>query len=136
MVEFVPARWKRWTVALAAFSLLCTFSLIGANKWLKGVNLPLYIQVYLILVVTTSAISFVLYGTDKLLAIRDKRRIPERVLNFFAWCGGWPGAIFGQETFRHKTQKASFRLRFWIIVCVHLAVIVFSLYLWWNGGEK
>ncbi len=134
MVELVPERWKRWTVALAAFALLCTFGLMGANRWLKAVNLPSLLQVYLILIIVTSVISFVLYGTDKLLAIRNKRRIPERVLHFFSWCGGWPGAIFGQETFRHKTQKKQFRWRFWAIVAIHLLAIFTCLYRWWNSA--
>ena len=75
-------------------------------------------------------VTFLAYGIDKRRAVHDKRRIPERVLHLFSWCGGWPGAIFGQETFRHKTQKASFRTKFWLIVVVHLSVILFALWLW------
>ena len=128
-MKLVPERLKRWTVGLAVFSLLCTLGLMAANRWLKGVELPLLLRGYLILILVSSLLSFAFYGFDKMQAVREKRRIPEKTLHFLAWCGGWPGAIFGQETFRHKTQKQSFRFRFWAIVIVHLAVIGLCLYL-------
>ena len=37
--------------------------------------------------------------------------------------GGWPGAWIAQQSFRHKTQKGSFRLAFVFTVLVNAGVI-------------
>lgn len=64
-----------------------------------------------------NAISFAAFGIDKFLAIHKRRRISERRLLQLAMIGGSIGAIAGQQTFRHKTQK--FKRILWIIVLVH-----------------
>lgn len=33
--------------------------------------------------------------------------------------GGWPGALFAQERFRHKTRKATFQAVFWLTVALN-----------------
>ncbi len=58
-----------------------------------------------------SVITFVLYGTDKRKAIRGARRIPERVLLGFSFCGGAVGGLLGMSAFRHKTKH----WYFWLI---------------------
>lgn len=57
------------------------------------------------------------------------RRVPEATLLVFGVTGGWPGAIAGQQLFRHKTQKQPFRTYFFISVVVSIAVMgaVYSL---------
>jgi hypothetical protein len=35
--------------------------------------------------------------------------------------GGWPGALVAQETLRHKSKKASFRIVFWATVLINCA---------------
>ena len=37
---------------------------------------------------------------------------------------GLPGAIVGQEVFRHKTQKVAFRTLFWMSVAINMAAFV------------
>lgn len=71
-----------------------------------------------------SLLSFLLYAKDKWAAQRDAGRTPENTLHMLALLGGWPGAIFAQQLFRHKTQKASFRIRFWITVVLNSAVLI------------
>ncbi len=73
-------------------------------------------------------ITFVLYGTDKLLAKTDKRRIPERVLLFFAILGGSIGALTAMLLFRHKTRKKKFSVTVPIIAFIECAFCVFCLY--------
>ena len=44
-----------------------------------------------------------------------------------ALLGGWPGAIFAQRVFRHKSSKPSFQSVFWITVvlnCVALGALL------------
>lgn len=72
-----------------------------------------------------SLITFALYGMDKYSATKGKWRIPEKTLHLFELSCGWPGAAFGQQLFRHKTRKISFRVLFWI--CVILNSSAFAL---------
>jgi uncharacterized membrane protein YsdA (DUF1294 family) len=83
-----------------------------------------YIIAYLLLVVATSLMAFALFGFDKRQARLGRRRVPEKSLHWFAFVGGWPGALAGQRFFRHKTQKLSFRIVFWLVVVLHLAVVL------------
>ncbi|MCT4714777.1 DUF1294 domain-containing protein [Enterobacteriaceae bacterium H18W14] len=64
-----------------------------------------------------------IYGLDKLAARKGWRRVPEFTLLIFGFVGGWPGAILGQQLFRHKTQKQPFRTYFTISVVLNLVVL-------------
>lgn len=76
-----------------------------------------------------SSLAFVIYGWDKLSAKRDWRRTPEKSLHLLAVTGGWPGALLGQQVFRHKTSKRSFQRAYWAMValnCLGLIAMVWS----------
>jgi len=79
--------------------------------------------VYLVVVAALSVATFVTYGLDKRRARQGGRRVSEKTLHMLGLCGGWPGALAGQRVFRHKTQKFTFRVVFWLCVCAHLAII-------------
>lgn len=85
---------------------------------------------YIAVVALMSIISFLAYGFDKRRAQKNGRRVPEKTLHVLALLGGWPGALMGQRTFRHKTQKLSFRIVFWLCVALHLIAVSGILYLW------
>ena len=78
---------------------------------------------YLCLVVALSSISFAAYGWDKRQAVHARHRVAERTLHLLDVLGGWPGGWLGQRYFRHKTKKLSFRIRFWLTVMLHLAIV-------------
>ena len=78
---------------------------------------------YLVASFVLSIITFCSYGWDKRQAKLDRWRIPERTLQGLALFGGWPGAILAQSFFRHKTQKRSFQIMFWLIVVLHIFAI-------------
>lgn len=82
-----------------------------------------FISIVVVVVIAASVLSFVFYGFDKYRAKKGGRRIPERTLHILALCGGWPGALAGQKTFRHKTQKTSFRIVFWACVFANVSAI-------------
>ena len=84
--------------------------------------------IYLSVVAVMSFATFFAYGRDKGQAATGGRRIPERTLHFMAFFGGWPGAIFGQRQFRHKTQKVPFRIVFWLTVVAHVAIVASVAY--------
>ena len=78
---------------------------------------------YLIVVVVMSVACFIAYGLDKRQARNGGRRVSERTLHLLAFLGGWPGAMIGQRQFRHKTQKVTFRIVFWIVFVLHVGIV-------------
>ena len=69
-------------------------------------------------------LTLVMYGADKMAARKGMRRVPEATLLVFGVTGGWPGAIVGQQLFRHKTQKQPFKTYFIISVIVSIVAMV------------
>lgn len=86
--------------------------------------MPLWVLgVYLM----TSILSFIAYAADKKAATTGGWRISESSLLALGIIGGWPGAIVGQQRFRHKTRKAGFRSVFRGTVVLNvLAFVTFS----------
>jgi uncharacterized membrane protein YsdA (DUF1294 family)/cold shock CspA family protein len=77
--------------------------------------------------VVTSVLSFFVYAVDKRAATAGRWRISESSLLALGIIGGWPGAIVGQQVYRHKTRKASFRSAFWGTVALNaVAFVAFS----------
>ena len=77
--------------------------------------------------VLLSAVTFIVYGLDKRRAVRNRWRVSESSLHLLSVFGGWPGALAGQQLFRHKTQKLSFRVLFYVTIAAHVAAL-FALY--------
>ncbi|MGK7286822.1 DUF1294 domain-containing protein [Buttiauxella agrestis] len=69
-------------------------------------------------------LTVVVYGGDKMAARKAWRRVPEITLLMFGLVGGWPGAIAGQQLFRHKTQKQPFKAYFIVSVILNISVLV------------
>lgn len=55
--------------------------------------------------------SFIIYGVDKLLAVKKLFRVSEYSLFILAIFGGGIGSLLGMKVFHHKTKKKVF----WII---------------------
>ena len=51
-----------------------------------------------------NALTFLIYGLDKLLSIKHRRRIPEATLLTLAFLSGNIGAMLGMALFHHKTD--------------------------------
>ncbi|ELD6943857.1 DUF1294 domain-containing protein [Salmonella enterica] len=71
-----------------------------------------------------NVLTLAIYGVDKTAARKTWRRVPESTLLAFGIVGGWPGAIVGQQLFRHKTQKQPFKTYFIVSVIVSIVVTV------------
>jgi uncharacterized membrane protein YsdA (DUF1294 family) len=80
------------------------------------------ITVYLL---TLNSLAFLLNGTDKWLAVRQKSRISEKMLLGLALTGGSIGSLTGMLLFRHKISKASFLWKFFGIVMLQLLLLYF-----------
>ena len=72
--------------------------------------------------------TFLLYGIDKLCAVRRWQRVPELLLHILAIAGGSPGALLGQQVYNHKISKLKFILLYWFIVIVQLLLLYAVLY--------
>lgn len=62
----------------------------------------------IIYIIIVNIISFIIYGIDKLLAIKHLYRISEIALITLSFLGGSIGSILGMVIFHHKTKKIKF----------------------------
>ena len=105
--------------------LAFTFALLFTVGYLSGhVAMPIFIGY-----ATMSALTFILFGIDKYAAINGRNRIPENKLHLCSLLGGWPGALFAQPIFRHKTRKQSFQVLFWLMAVVNGSLLSTLVYL-------
>ena len=74
-----------------------------------------------------SVITFFAYWWDKSKAKRGKWRTQESTLHLLSLIGGWPGAAFAQQKFRHKTSKKPFQITYWFTVLLNLAGLAYLL---------
>ncbi len=102
-------------------------SLLAASLFTDSYSAGLWAEIYLAAVTVLSVATFVAFGWDKWKAGRDGQRIPEKTLHLLAVFGGWPGAVLGQQLFRHKTVKPVFRTILFGIMTLHIATMLFLL---------
>jgi uncharacterized membrane protein YsdA (DUF1294 family) len=74
-----------------------------------------------------SAITFILYATDKSAAQAGKWSTRESTLHMFSLVGGWPGAAIAQSFLRHKSKKVKFRVVYWITVIINCGILAWLL---------
>ena len=72
-------------------------------------------------------LTFIVYGLDKSAAVKQKQRIPNRVLLGLAAIGGSAGALAGMYTFRHKTQKKYYTITVPLMLTMQIAAAVLLL---------
>lgn len=72
----------------------------------NGAMITHIIYTYLIII---NVVAFAVYGLDKKRAIAEEWRVPEATLLTLAAVGGAVGALFGMQTFHHKTRKPRFK---------------------------
>lgn len=101
--------WSVLIAFVAAFSL--AYFVLDLPWWMPA------------LYVALSIVAFAVYGIDKAAARGGRQRISEQMLLVLGVFGGWPGALFAQQLFRHKTRKRSFRRAFWATVVVNVAAL-------------
>ncbi len=71
----------------------------------------------------SSVLAFLLYAKDKKAAEWGKWRTPESTLHLIALVGGWPGAKIAQSFLRHKSKKITFRITYWVTVCINCGAL-------------
>ena len=79
---------------------------------------------YLVLV---NIISFIIYGIDKYLAIKKRRRVSEKNLILLSFIGGSIGSILAMNLFHHKTKKKKFNINyFFLLIQIYIVIKVVS----------
>ncbi len=71
-----------------------------------------------------NALVFLVYGIDKLKAVRNRYRIPEKTLVGLGLLGPFGGGL-GMLGFRHKIRKWKFRIFISLGLILHLTVIIY-----------
>jgi uncharacterized membrane protein YsdA (DUF1294 family)/cold shock CspA family protein len=99
------------------------FALIFLTLMCFAVFLKTLSQYILAFYVTTSLLTFILYWADKRAAKNETQRTPESTLQLLSLAGGWPGGLFAQRVFRHKSSKKSFQFVYWITVFINIAIL-------------
>ncbi|MCD0469414.1 DUF1294 domain-containing protein [Flavobacterium sp. JAS] len=84
-------------------------------------------EILLLYFFIVNIIAFVLAGYDKYLAVKHKQRIPENTLFATAFFGGSVGLLLAMLSFRHKTSKSSFIIKFGIILLLQIVLIYLKL---------
>lgn len=80
-------------------------------------------------VLGVNLLSCLIYGLDKLLASRRKRRVPEATLLTLALLGGSIGAMLGMALFHHKTDARVHPAFAWGVPLLFLAQLGAALWL-------
>jgi len=73
-------------------------------------------------------LTFIFYGMDKLAAVKQWQRTPEKHFYLLALLAGWPGSILGQMVFNHKTTKVRFRIVFYCMSLMNLVMLISYFY--------
>ena len=79
------------------------------------------VKFWLLIFVAVNIGSAVTIWLDKRNARNGKRRISEHTLLVWAVVGGWLGGLCLMYALRHKTSKALFLGRYWLIMTIYIA---------------
>lgn len=118
--EVGPAPANFFPVGLAALFLIAVVGLVFSGQ------IPFFV---LAAYVIASLVAFGAYAWDKASAQVGRWRTTESTLLLIGLLGGWPGAAFAQQAFRHKSRKVSFQFSFWLTVivnCVGLGLLIYD----------
>ena len=93
---------------------------------MKTDSICIIIAVYLILM---NILTFVVFGIDKISAIKKWNRVPEKTLLLLMRFGGFLGGKTAMKAFNHKTKKGLFKdLEKNIDMCLSNASLIMFYY--------
>ena len=116
--ERLPHRTKKqrstfFNIVIVIFFLFLVLAVMSSK-------LPLLV---LIVYAVVSLITFIAYASDKVAAQSGRWRTQEKTLHLLSLLGGWPGALVAQKHLRHKSQKTSFQIFFWLTVVINCGLL-------------
>ena len=80
-------------------------------------------MVYYIVII--NILTFIIYGLDKLFAIKNLSRVSENTLLLLSFAGGSFGAYIGMKFFHHKTNKKKFTILVPLMIIIHIALFLY-----------
>ncbi len=84
----------------------------------------MYLFIYLAII---NVVAFIVWCTDKYLAVKQKYRISEKALFLWALAGGSLGSLCAMHMVRHKTKHLYFVIGIPIILILQVLAIVYVL---------
>ena len=84
-------------------------------------------KIVILYLICINVITFFVFGIDKFLAIKSKRRIPEKDLLALSFIGGAIGGLLAMFIFKHKVAKGSFLFKFLFVLVATVFIIYFLL---------
>ena len=114
--EFESGQKKRLFLGIGFYGVLILLAVMNKLSWLV-------VGWY----VALGFITYVMYAKDKAAAQSGDWRTPESTLHLLSALGGWVGAMVAQTYLRHKSQKAEFRLAYYLTVIINMAGLLFIL---------
>ena len=114
--EFEAGQKKRLFLGVGFYGVLILLAVMNKLSWLV-------IGWYIVL----GVITYAMYAKDKAAAQSGDWRTPESTLHLLSALGGWVGAMVAQTYLRHKSQKAEFRLAYYLTVIINMAGLLFIL---------
>ncbi len=114
--EFAAGQKKRLFLGIGFYGVLILLAATQKLSWLV-------VAWYAVLGVTT----YLTYAKDKAAAQNGDWRTPESTLHILSALGGWVGALVAQTYLRHKSQKAEFRMTYYMTVVINMAGLLFLL---------
>ena len=76
--------------------------------------------------IAINIVTFIVYGIDKVKAMKGKWRISEATLLLLAIIGGSIGAWLGMKTWHHKTMHKKFKYGLPLILLAQIALIALT----------
>ena len=76
--------------------------------------------------ITINIVTLIVYGIDKVKAMKGKWRISEATLLLLAIIGGSVGAWLGMKTWHHKTMHKKFKYGLPLILLAQIALIALT----------
>ena len=113
---FAVGQKKRLFMGIGFYVVLVLLASTGALSWLV-------VGWYVLI----GIITYLTYAKDKAAAQHNKWRTPESTLHVLSTLGGWVGAMVAQTYLRHKSQKAEFRMTYYLTVLINMAVLLVIL---------
>ena len=82
-----------------------------------------YMMIYYITII--NILTFIIYGLDKLFAIKNLSRVSENTLLLLSFVGGSIGAYIGMKFFHHKTNKKKFTILVPLMIIIHVVLFLY-----------
>lgn len=127
--EEIKGRFNANNVSIAGVNtipstiMFCVIYLVLASVALVMFNGE---KMFLVLYLGMSLLTYAMYAVDKNAAKKGNWRTSENTLHVLSLLGGWPGALFAQNQFRHKSKKQPFKTILWITIFMNIGAFTWT----------